>query len=180
MRRLFDRFASPQSLSGSKNRPFDGWIARAAAERVFQRKADGFAVGVRVALEQGIRRHDLAGDAESALDCALFHKGFLQRVQFHFLMDVLCKPFNGDDGFAIGALSWIHAGHGRLTVHKDSTRAALGFFATDLCTGKMKPYAEKGCQSLARLGFQSLLNTVNCKIYFVSHGLLFLNFLVVE
>ena len=38
-------------------------------------------LGVRVALQQGSRSHQLPGDAETALDRAVSDEGFLQRVE---------------------------------------------------------------------------------------------------
>jgi hypothetical protein len=127
---------------------------------------------ILVALQEGIRGHNLSGDAEPALDSALFYKGFLQRVQFHFLVDALRKSLDGDDGLAIGTLGGINAGHGRLAVHQDGTCAALGLLASDLRAGKMKSHTEKGSQSLARQGFQGLVDAVNCKIDFAGHSYL--------
>ena len=89
MRRLLDRFACPQGLRRGENGILNGWIARATAKRILQRKTNILAVWIRIALEQGIRGHDLAGDAKSALDCAMFHEGFLQRVQFHLFVNAL-------------------------------------------------------------------------------------------
>jgi hypothetical protein len=51
-------------------------------------------------------------------------------------MYTLRKSFNRNDGFSIRALGRINARDHRLTVHKDSTRAALGFATADLCPGE--------------------------------------------
>jgi hypothetical protein len=52
-------------------------------------------------------RHDLPGDTESALDRAMFYKGFLQRMQFHLIMHALGKAFDRDNDLPIRALGGI-------------------------------------------------------------------------
>src|SRR5215213_10529340 len=93
-RRLLDRFTRAQSLRRSQDGIFNGWISCTATERILQRKTDFISGGRWIALDQCMGRHDLPGDAESALHRAVFHEGFLQRVQFHLFMDALGKPLD--------------------------------------------------------------------------------------
>ena len=110
---VLDRFTCPQGFSRGENGILNRGIARATAKRILQRKTNIITVRIRVALEQRIRRHDLPRDAESALDCAMFNEGFLQRMQVSSLQCTRLrrKSFDGDDGLAIRALGGIDARH---------------------------------------------------------------------
>jgi hypothetical protein len=99
----------------------------------------------------------------------MLHEGFLKRVKFHLFMHTLCKTFNGRDRFSVRALSEIDTRDHRLAIHKDSTRATLGFFTANLCPCEAQSLAEKRRKSLARDGVESVFNVVNYKREFVCH-----------
>jgi hypothetical protein len=103
LEKILKEYKNPEELIG-KDGILNRRIASATAKRIFQRKTNIIAIRIRVAFEQGIRGHDLAGDAESALDGAVLHEGFLQRVQLHLVVNALGQPFDGDDGLAMRAL----------------------------------------------------------------------------
>jgi hypothetical protein len=68
------------------------------------------------------------------------------------------KSFDRDDGLPIRALGGIDARDHRLTIHKDGTRAALGFFTADLCPCEAQSLAQEGGEGFVRLGFKRMLN----------------------
>src|SRR6266542_6906488 len=131
--RLLDKFACSQGLRGSENRILNRGIARATTKRIFERKANLIAGWVRISFEQRVGSHNLPWDAESALHRAVFDKGFLQWVEFHFFMHAFSKSLDGNDGLTIRALGRIHAGENRLTIYKNSACATLGFFTSNFC-----------------------------------------------
>src|SRR6266498_3235069 len=86
-----------------------------------------------------------------------------RRRSVHLRMDTLGKAFNSDDGFTVRTLSGIDARDHRFAVHKDGTRAALGFFTTDLCTCQTQPLAEESREGLACDRLERVFGAVNCK-----------------
>ena len=92
MSRLLNRFTGAQRLRRRQDGILNGGIACTTTQGVLERKANIGALGIRVALEQRVSRQDLPRDAETALDCAMFHEGFLQGMQFHLFMDRWASP----------------------------------------------------------------------------------------
>jgi hypothetical protein len=86
-------------------------------------------------------------------------------------MYALGKALNRDDCFTIRAFGGIDARDHRLTIHKDSTRAALGFFATNLCARQAQSLAEKSRKRFAWFGLKIVFDTVNCKGDLIIHKL---------
>jgi hypothetical protein len=58
-------------------------------------------------------------------------------------MNALSKTFDSDNIFSIRALSGIDARDHRLALDKNSARATLGFFTTDLRPGEAQSLAQK-------------------------------------
>ncbi len=166
VRRLLDRFTRPQGFRRRKDGILDGRIPCTAAERILQRKADLILRRIRIALEQGIRRHDLPGDAESTLDRAMLHEGFLERMQLHFLVHTLGETFNCRDGLSVRALGGIDARDHRLAIHEDGACTAFGFFTADLCPCEAESLAQEGGKCFIRPGFERMLLPVYSKSRF--------------
>ncbi len=141
--RLPDRLPGTEGLGSSQDGILDGRIPCTTAERILQCKTNLVLGRIWIALKQRIGRQDLAGNTEATLHCSMFDKRFLKRVEFHLLVHALGKPFDRNDGFPTGALRRIDAGDHRLPIDQDRTRATLGLFTTDLCSGKLQPLAQK-------------------------------------
>ncbi len=148
--RFLDWLAGSQGLCSGEDGVLNGGIACTAAKRILQGKTNIILFCIRVALEQSMGCHNLPRDTESALHRAMFHKGFLQGVQFHLVVHALGESFDSDDHLSIGALGRIDARDNRLTVNEDCTRAALRFFTTDLCTRQTKALAKERGEGFAR------------------------------
>ena len=123
--------------------PSDGGIARAAAQVVAQRLRDlGFG-GIGDPVEEGLRRHDHAGRAETALDGALEDEGPLQR------MELPARPGEAFDRLDLGAVharGLEDAGAPGLPVDDDGAGAAVALLAAVLRADQAEFLAEEAEQ----------------------------------
>jgi len=158
-----DRLACPHGLGGRLDGILDGRIPGAAAQRIFQGRADILAGGVRILLQQGVSGHDLARDAKPALDRAMDDEGFLQRVQAGLSILRAGQAFDRYDLLPFGAFSRIGTRQDRLAVNQHGATAAFGFVAADLGAGQAQPAPEQLGQRFAGLRRQADFLVINCK-----------------
>ena len=98
--------------------------------------------GLFFVLQQRIRSHDLAGDAESALHGAVFNKRILQWVKFELAVFVCGEAFDGGDLFAIGTFCGVRAGEYWLAIKNDSTGPAFSFVAAYLGSSQFETFTQ--------------------------------------
>src|SRR5574341_1502861 len=166
--RLFDGFACSQRFCRGKNRILNRGIACATTERIFQCKADLITCRIWIPFKQCISGHDLPGDAESALYRAVFDEGFLKRVESpspygRGVRGEGCKSFNCHNRLPIRSLGRIHTREDRLTIHEDSTRAALRLLASNLRACQAQSLAEESREGLTWDGREGMELSVYCK-----------------
>jgi hypothetical protein len=92
-------------------------------------------------------------------------------MQFHLFMHALRKPFNRHNRLPIRPFGGIDARDHRLAIHKDGTRAALGFFTANLCPCEAQSLTEESREGLARDGVESMFDAINCKGELICHDL---------
>ena len=132
-RRFLDRFV-------------DLHVPRAAAQIARNRLLDPLAAGVRILVEQRLRRHQDARRAIAALRAAQVGERGLQRVQRR----PAGEAFDRLDGLALAFDRQHEAGEQRLSVHQHGARAALAQFAAVLGAGQVEVLAQHLEQRLVR------------------------------
>jgi hypothetical protein len=136
------RLTGPKCLGSREDGILNGRITGTTAEGILQGLANLGAVRVRIAVEQGMRGHNLPGDAESALDRAMIDESLLKRVQFHLIMNALGKPLNGENSPAMCPLRRVYTGHHGFPVHQHGTCTAFRLFTTDLGARQAQTFAQ--------------------------------------
>ncbi len=142
-----DRRAALHLGSGRLYGADDRRIPGAAAKRILQGLADLLFRGVGISLEQGQRGHDLARDAETALDRAVDNECFLQRMEAVSGR----HPLDGANVTARGFRRRERAGEHRFAVEQDSADAAFGLVAADLGSRQAEALPQQCRKHLAGL-----------------------------
>ena len=124
----------------------DGQVGAAAAERVLEGQADLVFAGIGVLRQESGAHHQLAGDAEAALDRTVLDEGLLQRVQ----LALAGQALDGEHVLARRLEGGQRAGEHRRAVQQDGADAALGLVAADLGAGQAEALAQHIGQHLAR------------------------------
>src|SRR5450759_2539802 len=136
--RRFDPFSSGGPRGGREDRLGDLLVARAAAQVACEALLDLRDGGMGVLRQEGVGRHELAGDAEAALDGALVEERLLERAQ----VPVDREPLDRHDLRPVGLDREHQAGIDDAAVQADGARTALAHEAAFLGARELQIVAQ--------------------------------------
>lgn len=143
-------------------------VADAPAEISGQGVFYFFPAGVRRFIQKCPGGHDHSRGAKAALECRVFYKCFLKRIQR--ARSSLLKPLDGGNVFSVAFHGERRAGDHCLSIHDDRASPAGALVAAGLCASEPQrlPEGMKQCVGWVDLvgsgaDFQVNLLTIDCK-----------------